>query len=67
MKQKPYADIEKFQLLMYLFELAYDLAIAPGVNVLESPGFESFRSLVVSTWRSEIAVGQKVGRNPRSY
>ena len=55
MKQKPYTDIKKFQLLKsYLFELAYDLAIAPGVNVSESPGFESFRSLVVSTWRSEI-------------
>ena len=43
MKSKPYTDIEKFQLLLsYLFELAYDLAIAPGVNVSESPGFESF-------------------------
>ena len=43
MSSKPYTDIEKFQLLLsYLFELAYDLAIAPGVNVSESPGFESF-------------------------
>eukprot|EP00985_Skeletonema_marinoi_P023355 scaffold15522_cov92-Skeletonema_marinoi.AAC.1 len=43
MKQKPYTDIEKFQLLMsYLFEVAYDLAIAPSVNVSQSPGFESF-------------------------
>ena len=43
MKQKPYTDIEKFQLLKsYLFELAYDLVIAPGVNVSESPDFESF-------------------------
>ena len=32
MKEKPYTEIEKFQLLMsYLFELAYDLAIAPDV------------------------------------
>lgn len=43
MSKKPYTDIEKFQLLMsYLFELAYDVAIAPGVNVSESLGFESF-------------------------
>jgi len=43
MKEKPYTEIEKFQLLMsYLFELAYDLAIAPDVNVSQSPGFESF-------------------------
>jgi len=28
--------------MSYLFELAYDLAIAPDLNVSKSPGFESF-------------------------
>lgn len=43
MPKQPYTDIEKFQLLIsYLFELAYDLAIRPGINVSESAGFESF-------------------------
>ena len=42
-QDKLYANIEKIRLLRsYLFELAYDLAIASVVNVSESPGFESF-------------------------
>ena len=49
MKEKPYTEIEKFQLLMsYLFELAYDVAIAPDVNVSKSPGFESFLMALAS-------------------
>ena len=39
---KPHTEIEKFQMLMsYLFEVAYDVSIAPSLNVSESPGFES--------------------------
>lgn len=37
------SDIEKFHtILAYQFEIGYDLAIASGDNVSESPGFESF-------------------------
>ena len=37
------SDIEKFRtILAYQFEIGYDLAIASGDNVSESPGFESF-------------------------
>jgi hypothetical protein len=40
MPKQPYTDIEKFQLLIsYLFELAYDLAIRPDINLSESAGF----------------------------
>ena len=43
MPKRKYTDVEKFQILLsYLFELAYDVAIAPALNVSESPGFESF-------------------------
>lgn len=42
MPNKPYTDVEKFQLLLsYLFEVAYDVAISPSLKVSESPGFES--------------------------
>jgi hypothetical protein len=51
MKEKPYTEIEKFQLLMSnLLEHAYDLAIAPGVNVSKSPGFESFLMALAVSW-----------------
>jgi hypothetical protein len=46
MPKQPWTDVEKFQLLMsYLFELAYDVAIAPGFNVSESLGFENFAAM----------------------
>ncbi len=35
-------DIQKFHdMCAYQFEMGYDLAISPGCNVSESPGFES--------------------------
>jgi len=40
--QKELAVVQKFQeVISYLFELGYDLALSPENNVSRSPGFES--------------------------
>jgi hypothetical protein len=39
---KGMTDMQKFHMFAaYQFEMGYDLAISPGCNVSESPGFES--------------------------
>jgi hypothetical protein len=39
---KGLTDIQKFHdLCAYQFEMGYDLAITPGCNISQSPGFES--------------------------
>jgi hypothetical protein len=39
---KGLTDIQKFHdMCAYQFEMGYDLAISPGCNISESPGFES--------------------------
>jgi hypothetical protein len=43
LKTKHLSQLQKCQeLIVYLFELGYDLAINPDMNVSRSPGFESF-------------------------
>ena len=40
---KKASEVQKFHhILAYTLELGYDLALAPGLNVSESPGFEAF-------------------------
>ena len=42
MKQQPPHLLTFHAYLAYLFELGYDVAIKPSMNVSSNPGFESF-------------------------
>ena len=42
MKQQPCHLLKFHAYLAYLFELGYDVAIHPSMNVSSDPGFESF-------------------------
>jgi hypothetical protein len=45
---KGLTGIQKFDdMCAYQFEMGYDLAVSPGYNVSESPGFESVLGIYV--------------------